>query len=309
MFYAVGKGKIPGVYKSWNECLAQVKGFKGGAFRKFKIKAAAEDFVRQHNPRNKSGLTNQSKISNFFKIIPNSEKKPIHHKVSKNKIEKMAKIDKPSGVFIPDYYVYTDGACSNNGRKNAKAGLGIYFGENDSRNKSARVHHWRQTNNTAELLAIIKTYKIIKPDLDLGKKVCIASDSQYSINCATKYGEKMAKNNWIKDIPNKKLVKKIYELYGTNKDVIFKHVRAHTQNTDVHSIGNDNADRLANEAIGLTNCPYSKTKIYLAVLHSEKDIIKNFGGKWDKKNKSWYIYEDNKNKKTILDTFQISDSY
>ena len=27
--------------------------------------------------------------------------------------------------------IYTDGACSNNGRANAKAGLGVYFGNND----------------------------------------------------------------------------------------------------------------------------------------------------------------------------------
>ena len=30
--------------------------------------------------------------------------------------------------FIPDYYVYTDGACSNNGKCNAQAGIGIFFG-------------------------------------------------------------------------------------------------------------------------------------------------------------------------------------
>jgi len=33
--------------------------------------------------------------------------------------------------FIPDYYVYTDGACSNNGGKHARAGIGIFFGIDD----------------------------------------------------------------------------------------------------------------------------------------------------------------------------------
>lgn len=159
--------------------------------------------------------------------------------------------------FIADYYVYTDGACSNNGSKYAKAGIGIYFGADDSRNTSERVIG-RQTNNSAELTAIIKTYEIIKSDLLIGKKVCIASDSEYSIKCATTYGKRMAKTNWEKKIPNKELVKKIYELYGNNPSVIFKHVRAHTLNSDVHSIGNEHADRLANKAIGLYECPYSK---------------------------------------------------
>ena len=47
--------------------------------------------------------------------------------------------------------VFTDGACSNNGRKNAKAGIGVYFGENDERNISKRITG-KQTNNTAEFL-------------------------------------------------------------------------------------------------------------------------------------------------------------
>ena len=41
------------------------------------------------------------------------------------------------------YKVHTDGACSNNGRPNAKAGLGIYFGPDDPRNSS---ESYRKTN-------------------------------------------------------------------------------------------------------------------------------------------------------------------
>ena len=35
--------------------------------------------------------------------------------------------------FTPDYYFYTDGACSNNGKYNALAGIGIFFGIGDNR--------------------------------------------------------------------------------------------------------------------------------------------------------------------------------
>ena len=237
MFYAVAKGKNQGVYKTWNECKKQVKGFKGAKFRKFNSKEAAQNFISEYSPTTNLEPQKQSKISNFFKV--NVVPKPVI-----------------KDSFNPDFYVYTDGACSNNGRKNAKASIGIYFGNGDPRNKSERVIG-KQTNNTAELTAIIKAYTIIKDDLDAGKKVCIATDSEYSIKCATKYGKRMSKENWKKNIPNKELVKKIYELYGNNANVKFKHVRAHTSNTDIHSIGNDHADRLANEAIGLTSCPYT----------------------------------------------------
>ena len=62
-------------------------------------------------------------------------------------------------------YVYTDGSCINNGKANAKAGIGIYFGENDSRNVS-RKFKGKQSNNTAELTALIDVSKILKKDIN-----------------------------------------------------------------------------------------------------------------------------------------------
>lgn len=156
-----------------------------------------------------------------------------------------------------DYYVYTDGACSNNGKADALAGIGIFFGIGDSRNLSKKIQG-KQTNNAAELTAIIETYNIIENDIISGKKIAIVSDSEYAINCILSYGEKCSKKGWNVDIPNKELVKTAYDLYKDKKNVRFIHIKAHTNNTDIHSIGNDNADKLANIAIGLESCPYSK---------------------------------------------------
>jgi ribonuclease HI len=145
------------------------------------------------------------------------------------------------------YYIYTDGACSNNGKEGAKAGIGIYFGENDARNVSRRVDG-KQTNNIAELLAIISVYDIIKEDLEQGESFTIVSDSVYAIRCATDYGEKHSKNGFTKNIPNKELVKRIYKLYN-NICVNFKFCKAHTNNMDIHSIGNRQADLLATQSL------------------------------------------------------------
>ena len=57
--------------------------------------------------------------------------------------------------------VYTDGACVDNGKPYARAGYGVYFGKNDSRNVS-ESYKGLQTNNVAELLAIIKAMTILK---------------------------------------------------------------------------------------------------------------------------------------------------
>ena len=183
-------------------------------------------------------------------------------------------------------YVYTDGACTNNGHKNAAAGIGIYFGEDDQRNVSAKIDG-KQSNNTAELSAIIRTYEILKNDIEMGKEVTIVSDSVYAIRCAGEYGLKNANCNWVKDIPTKELVRQIHELYSAQPNVNFMHIKAHTAKQDIHSIGNDHADRLANMAIGVSECPYSR--IYLNVPFAEKENAKTHGAKWDPKKKKWWV--------------------
>jgi ribonuclease HI len=212
-FYAVANGRSIGIFPTWDECNVFVKGFKGAIYKKFTTKEEAEHFI----------------ITNVVKS-------------TKEEIE----ITKESNTEIePDYYVYTDGACSNNGRKTAMAGIGIYFGMGDSRNLSKKIEG-KQTNNTAELSAIIETYGLIALDLENGKKVGIVSDSEYAIRCVTTYGEKCHAKNWQQDIPNKELVKTAYELYKDHpNNVRFIHIRAHTQKMDIHSIGNDQADKLA----------------------------------------------------------------
>ena len=158
-------------------------------------------------------------------------------------------------LVSPDYYVYTDGACSNNGKEGASAGIGVYFGEGDPRNISRRVEG-KQTNNVAELMAILAAYEMIKDDVLKGKVVAIVSDSEYAIRCCASYGERMNNEGWKTAIPNKDMVRRLYELYrGSN--VQFIHIRAHTGLSDEHSVGNAEADRLANMAIGLESCPYS----------------------------------------------------
>jgi len=150
--------------------------------------------------------------------------------------------------------VFTDGACSNNGKENAKAGIGVYFGENDPRNVSKRIDG-KQTNNTAELSAIIEVFNIltegtyIKDKIKKYNEINIYTDSEYVIKCCTSYGKKCEKNNWKREIPNVELVKLGYLLVKDNPNVKLYHVKAHTGLDDKLSKGNEGADNLANMAI------------------------------------------------------------
>jgi len=283
-YYAVANGKNIGIFLNWNDCNNSVKGYKNALYKKFDTKEEADKFILTNEKNiNDTNKHNQNNITLFFDTIINKQPDDV-------------------GEFIPEYYVYTDGACSNNGKYNALSGIGIFFGINDNRNVSKKIEG-KQTNNTAELSAIIETYYIIENDIISGKKIAIVSDSEYSIKCVSSYGEKCYKKSWNVDIPNKELVKIAYEMYRGKSNIQFIHIKAHTNNTDIHSLGNDNADKLANIAIGLGNCPYnssSKTKIYLIVPFTKKDEIKKLGGIWDSYNKKWFIYDNNTNIDKIL---------
>ena len=278
-FYAVANGRTIGIFLNWNDFNNSVKKYKNALYKKFNTKEEADNFIKV-NEKNIDDMNNNIQNHN---IIVNSKDDNI--------------------VFNPDYYVYTDGACSNNGKDNALAGIGIFFGINDNRNISKKIEG-KQTNNAAELSAIIETYHIIENDILNGKKIAIVSDSEYAIKCVSSYGEKCYRKCWNVDIPNKDLVKIAYEMYKDKLNIQFIHIKAHTNNTDIHSFGNDNADKLANIAIGLESCPYNtSTKIYLIIPFIKKDEIKKLGGGWDTNKKKWYVYENNKNIDKILTIF------
>src|SRR6056300_1479287 len=210
--------------------------------------------------------------------------------------------------------VYTDGACIDNGKPYARAGYGIWFGENDPRNTS-ESYKGKQTNNIAELLAIIKALTILDKEIKNNQPIHIYSDSRYAIRCCTTYGEKCYKKNWVnpnkkKPIPNLELVQTAYLYCRNHTNINFHHVEAHTNRTDKHSIGNDHADRLANQAIGVDKCPYtaaastegnatynnateyylslhkrnkkstSQKRIYFNIPYNEKEEAKKLGAKW-----------------------------
>lgn len=245
-FYAVANGRTIGILLNWDDCHNSVTGYKNALYKKFDNKEEAENF-----------LISSSEKSNETK---NKKQTSVPDILNTNKYDENI-------YFIPDYYVYTDGSCSNNGTINAVAGIGIFFGINDHRNVSEKLEG-KQTNNTAELSAIIRVYSIIENDIMNGKKVTIVSDSKYALKCVSSYGKKCYENKWVDDIPNKELVKTLYEIYKNKLNIQFLHIKAHTNNTDIHSIGNKNADQLAANAYCLENIDCNVSR--------KTEIIKSF---------------------------------
>ena len=59
-YYAVQRGKKPGVYSNWNDCKAQVTGFSGAVYKKFSTRAEAEAFAGASGGYGSAGGTSAS---------------------------------------------------------------------------------------------------------------------------------------------------------------------------------------------------------------------------------------------------------
>ena len=136
--------------------------------------------------------------------------------------------------------VYTDGSCINNGKKGSKAGIGIFFGNEDKRNVSRKLNLDRVTNNVAELSALIEALDILKNE---SRDVIIYTDSKYCILCCTSYGDKQRLKDWSDNIPNKDLVMEVYNKYREKDNIRLEYVIGHSNIYE-----NEMADKLAREA-------------------------------------------------------------
>lgn len=152
--------------------------------------------------------------------------------------------------------VFTDGSCLNNGSKNSKGGIGVFFNDNNEYNLSEQLNVNKITNQVAELTAISRALDQLIT-MENKKIVNIYTDSSYSINIFSEWIKKWQSNNWKKmdgkPILNSELIIDINNKLK-KQFVIFKHVRAHktepSKNDSKYFIwyGNNQADLLATNA-------------------------------------------------------------
>jgi ribonuclease HI len=174
-----------------NDCQSQVNGFQAAKFKKFSTHAEAWEFAYPGRPINAgtstSGATSTSAVvdpptaSTSAVASRHRKKKPYTNtKTVKAPLSHNAFAAEPDEADF-DVVVYTDGACKNNqgGAAAKRAGLGVFFGVSDPRNIAERVPG-EQTNNRAELLALVRALEVIPHKQ---QKVMMKTDSKYSIQC------------------------------------------------------------------------------------------------------------------------------
>ena len=150
--------------------------------------------------------------------------------------------------------MYTDGACSNNGKNNAKAGYGIYTGTKVYAGKlmpfqfelvngslKATDIPAQLTNNRAEMFAVILAIHKFK-----AKK--IITDSTYVINSVGSMYRWFEKND-AADKKNRDLLRILLKI---SIGVEYIYQRGHQKMTgNIHIFGNNLADKAAVKGINL----------------------------------------------------------
>ena len=167
-FYAIARGRKPGIYTDWSAAEAQVKGFGGAKFKGFSSRAQAEAWLKDPDTPAKKGSSKKRKAPKY--------KKP---KLSADCIE-----------------IYTDGGAIGNP---GPGGYGAVIVDNDEK-KELHGGYQHTTNNRMELMACIKGISAL-PQTD--RPVALFSDSSYVVNGISKgWAKGWRKRGWKKSDGN-----------------------------------------------------------------------------------------------------------
>jgi ribonuclease HI len=143
-FYAVAKGRKPGIYTDWDTAQTEaIIGTKGPKYKKFGTLAEAQQYIR---------LNGSLETIQRLGLLPDVDEDANDEEVSAAPAAKKAKTKtedseaevkivlppKASATGLEDgvLHIHTDGSSLDNGSVVARAGVGVFFGHNDPRSVS-----------------------------------------------------------------------------------------------------------------------------------------------------------------------------
>ncbi len=208
-YYAVAKGKNPGLYKTWGGpggAEDQVKGFNGAQFKGFYDLGDALDYLTEHD---------------------------IHVPEHESYVPKEDPID-------PDrIHIYTDGSSIQNPGPGGYGAVLVFQGHPKELSAGFR----ETTNNRMELMACIVALEALKKT----SKVMIFSDSKYVVDSVSKgWAQRWRLNGWQtdskKNVENADLWRRLLNEIEKH-DVQFTWVKGHAGKKE-----NERCDELAQKA-------------------------------------------------------------
>lgn len=205
-YYAVYRGKdgFQGVLSDWNSCKSKVHAVPGAVYKSFKTRAEAALFAAtgvSSPARVVEKSTQEDPAQRLSAASKSGQDEAIKDVVRCNDEFTEVGFVSESTLTNPDIkavdgrnlVVFTDGACTRNGRHGACAGVGVYFPPPFSNlSISERLRGAEQTNQRAEqtavLLAIrtcLNNHLIARGDcltIKTDSKVCSSSSQNVSFH-------------------------------------------------------------------------------------------------------------------------------
>ena len=151
--------------------------------------------------------------------------------------------------------VFTDGACSRNGKKDARASWACWFPEHTDISKAGVVPESElQTNQRGELMAIAKAVEIAGEEFETSEiSLHIFTDSMYSKDCLTTWIPGWLRKDWMNSqgqpVAHRDLIESTVSKLTKFKSYIITYVPAHTGKDDELSRNNDIVDKMATRVL------------------------------------------------------------
>lgn len=244
--YAVKKGRVPGVYRNWNEAKKQVDGFSGAEYKSFENITDAIDYLGWQEKSHEETINRKDDtLENAIEKIKHNSKKPV--KATKNK--KTKKQNTQSSEYFAT--TYTDGGTRNTGvykgghvKKTDKAAW-AYLIEWDGGSEDGSGGEYGATNNKMEQTALINALKKL---IELGfneKHLLFVLDSKYVLNAINQHWlQGWKKRGWkrssgpLKNVPEWKELDRLLQSFP---DSTFEWTKGHANNR-----GNEYVDHALN---------------------------------------------------------------
>ncbi|WP_261806718.1 ribonuclease H family protein [Lapidilactobacillus luobeiensis] len=229
-YYAVARGRHPGIYTDWETAKAEVSGFANARYHGFASDQEAQMWLEQQ-----TGDQQRSPLQPHA-TIP---------------VKTAADSTAPKGI-----QVYTDGGSRNTGNKlgqhvNAadRAAWAYSIQLPDGTIFSDSGSEWGATNNRMELLALINALQALQSKNLQTQTILLTSDSHYVLDpIKKKWLRGWSQRGWRKAsggiIANLELWQQIQQLLPTFSDLTLAWTKGHADNA-----GNNHVDRLLNEAM------------------------------------------------------------
>jgi ribonuclease HI len=225
-YYAVRKGRQPGIYRTWAETQAQVNGYSQAQYKSFPTAAEAEAFM--------SGQTSAKSTRQSSRSKSSAHQAPA-----------------PVDAAIT---VYTDGGSRNTGNV-----AGQHVHHDDKAAWAYRIElpdqlvtdsagEWGATNNRMEIMAFLRALEQLEQLGQTNTTILFVLDSQYVLNAVTKgWLSGWKRRGWKRSngpLVNAELWQAVDRLLPKFTDLHYRWTKGHATNQ-----GNVFVDHLLNQTM------------------------------------------------------------